>query len=168
MIAFWINYAAKFHFPGKKVMYIFPLAIQALPAVLLCAFMLLCQESPRGWREEFQEIVDQLEHERRLIGDATFWNLQREMRTIAGDRKRVLVSITLIVCQQMTGTNAINTYAPTIFKNLGMKGTTTSLFGTGIYGIVKVMSCICFSMFFFVWFFVPETKGISLEEMDQL
>lgn len=23
-------------------------------------------------------------------------------------------------------------------------------------------------MFFFVWFFVPETKGISLEAMDQL
>lgn len=23
-------------------------------------------------------------------------------------------------------------------------------------------------MFFFVWFFVPETKGISLEKMDEL
>ena len=173
MIAFWINYAANLHWPGRKLMYIFPLAIQALPAVLLCLCMLLCQESPRWlarqdrWEEcksilsrtrnlppdhpylveEFQEIVDQLEHERELIGDATFWNLQREMWTIKGNRKRVLISIVLMICQQMTGTNAINTYAPTIFKNLGLKGTTTSLFSTGIYGIVKVMSCICFLLF---------------------
>jgi hypothetical protein len=47
----------------------------------------------------------------------------------------------------MTGTNAINVYAPTIFKNLGITGTSTSLFSTGIYGIVKVVSCICFLLF---------------------
>lgn len=38
--------------------------------------------------------------------------------------------------------------------------------GTGrayyIYG------SFCFSMFVFTWFFVPETKGISLEKMDEL
>ncbi|KAK3936230.1 putative permease [Diplogelasinospora grovesii] len=172
MIAFWINYSVSIHFSGK-VQYVFPLAIQALPAVLLCLCMLLCHESPRWlarqdrWEdtkrvlsrirnlppthpyleEEFREIVDQLEHERRLIGDASFWNLQKEMWTIAGNRKRVLISIVLMICQQMTGTNAINTYAPTIFKNLGITGTSTSLFSTGIYGIVKVMSCICFLLF---------------------
>lgn len=26
----------------------------------------------------------------------------------------------------------------------------------------------CFSMFVFVWFFIPETKGLSLERMDDL
>ncbi|KAM7215415.1 General substrate transporter [Rhypophila decipiens] len=172
MIAFWINYAVSLHFHGKS-MYIFPLAIQALPAVLLCLCMLLCHESPRWlaradrWEDtkrilaqirnlppdhpyiedEFQEIVDQLENERRLVGDATFWNLQKEMWTVPGNRKRALISITLMVCQQMTGTNAINTYAPTIFKNLGLTGTSTPLFSTGIYGIVKVLSCICFLLF---------------------
>ncbi len=173
MIAFWINYSVSIHFPATKIMYIFPLAIQALPAVLLCVFMLMCQESPRWlarrdrWEEtkavlsrirnlppthpyveeEFKEIVDQLEHERNLIGDASFWNLQREMWTIAGNRRRVIISIVLMICQQMTGTNAINTYAPTIFQNLGLKGTSTSLFSTGIYGIVKVTSCVCFLLF---------------------
>lgn len=172
MIAFWINYSVAIHFQGKA-MYIFPLAIQALPAALLCLSMLLCQESPRWlarqdrWeetksvlsrirhlppthpyiQEELREIVDQLEHERQLIGDATFWNLQREMWTIAGNRKRVLISITLMICQQMTGTNAINTYAPMIFQNLGLTGYKTSLFSTGIYGIVKVLSCVCFLLF---------------------
>ena len=31
-----------------------------------------------------------------------------------------------------------------------------------------IYSCFCFSMFFFVWFLVPETKGLSLEKMDDL
>ncbi|CAN8101001.1 unnamed protein product [Discula destructiva] len=172
MIAFWINYSMSIHFSGKT-QYIFPLAIQALPAALLCGCMLLCNESPRWlarqdrWEEakdvlarlrnlpqthpyleeEFQEIVDQLEHERRLIGDATPWNLQKEMWTIAGNRNRAFISIMLMICQQMTGTNAINTYAPTIFQNLGLTGTSTSLFSTGVYGIVKVCSCICFLLF---------------------
>lgn len=172
MIAFWINFSASIHFKGK-LMYVFPLAIQALPAVLLGGCMLLCSESPRWlarqdrWEEaklilsktrnlpqthpyieeEFKEIVDQLEHERRLVGDATFWNLQREMWLIAGNRRRAIISVTLMICQQMTGTNAINTYAPTIFKNLGITGMSTSLFSTGIYGIVKVTSCICFLLF---------------------
>ncbi|KAK0668189.1 putative permease [Cercophora samala] len=173
MIAFWINYSVSINFPDGPIMYIFPLAIQALPAALLCGCMLLCHESPRWlarqdrWedckrilanirnlppthpyvQEEFQEIVDQLEQDRRLIGDATYWKLQKEMWTIPGNRKRVLISITLMICQQMTGTNAINTYAPTIFQNLGLTGTSTSLFSTGIYGIVKVVSCICFLLF---------------------
>lgn len=172
MIAFWINYSMSIHFTGKT-MYIFPLAIQALPALLLCSCMLMCNESPRWlarkdrWEEskavlarlrnlpqthpyleeEFQEIVDQLEHERRLVGEATAWNLQKEMWTIVGNRKRVLISIWLMIWQQMTGTNAINTYAPTIFKNLGITGTSTSLFSTGVYGIVKTVSCSCFLLF---------------------
>jgi len=173
MIAFWINYSVSINFPKTKLMYVFPLAIQALPAALLCGCMLLCHESPRWlarrdrWEEtkhvlsrirnlppdhpyiqgEFQEIVDQLESERRLMGDATWWKLQKEMWTIPGNRKRALISIILMICQQMTGTNAINTYAPTIFQNLGLTGTSTSLFSTGIYGIVKVTSCICFLLF---------------------
>lgn len=31
-----------------------------------------------------------------------------------------------------------------------------------------IFGSFCFSMFVFVWFFVPETKGISLEHMDEL
>jgi hypothetical protein len=40
----------------------------------------------------------------------------------------------------------------------------TNLFSSAflIYG------SFCFSMFFFVWFLIPETKGLSLEKMDDL
>ncbi|KAH0438574.1 MFS quinate transporter [Colletotrichum camelliae] len=172
MIAFWINYGAEVNLTGKT-QYVFPLAIQGLPSLLLLVCMLFCNESPRWlarkdrWEEskkilsvlrnlpethpyleqEFQEIVDQLQHERELIGEATFMNMQREMWTIKGNRNRALISIFLMICQQMTGTNAINTYAPTIFKGLGISGRSTPLLSTGVYGIVKVLACICFLLF---------------------
>lgn len=37
--------------------------------------------------------------------------------------------------------------SPQIFQNLGLKGTNTSLFATGIYGVVKVMSSLIFALF---------------------
>lgn len=172
MISFWGNYAVNKHLSGHR-QYIVPLAIQGLPALLLFSLMLISNESPRylarmdKWEEakrvlrrvrnlpethpymqdEYREIQTQLEHERRVMGDATFWILIKEMAQSASNRKRAILSITLMVCQQMTGTNAINTYAPTIFKNLGVVGQSNSLLSTGVYGIVKVISCLAFLLF---------------------
>lgn len=107
--------------------------MQGLPAVLLLGSMFFCNESPRWlarkdrWdeaaaklslvrqlptthpyvAEELREINEQLELERRLIGNASFKDLMREMWTIPGNRKRALLSIGLMICQQMTGTNAM-------------------------------------------------------------
>ncbi|PSN70097.1 general substrate transporter [Corynespora cassiicola Philippines] len=172
MLAFWVNYGSIMHITGAG-MYIVPLALQALPAVLLLVCMFLNKESPRflakqdRWEEatkvlcrirnlpathpyvqaELKDISDQLEHERMLIGGATTKDLLKEMFTIPGNRKRALISIGLMICQQMTGTNAINYYAPQIFKNLGLVGTDTNLFATGIYGVVKMVTCAAFLVF---------------------
>ncbi|KAF2110021.1 general substrate transporter [Lophiotrema nucula] len=172
MLAFWVNYGAILHIHGAAV-YIVPLAVQALPAILLVICMLLNKESPRflakqdRWDEatavlsrmralpptheyvqaELRDISEQLEHERILIGGSTLKDLLREMFTIPGNRKRALISIGLMVCQQMTGTNAINYYAPQIFKNLGIQGNSTNLFATGIYGVVKMVTCSAFLLF---------------------
>lgn len=56
---------------------------------------------------ELQEMAEQLDMERRLVGEATWWTLLKEMWTITGNRKRTLISIGLMVCQQMTGTNTL-------------------------------------------------------------
>lgn len=172
MIAFWINYGSLLHINGTA-MYMVPLAMQALPAVLLLVGMALCNESPRflakqdRWDEalatlskiralpatnpyveqEFQDIVTQLNHERQLVGGSSFWDLMKEMWLIPGNRKRVLISIFLMICQQMTGTNAINYYAPQIFMNLGVTGNATNLFATGVYGIIKMAGCAVFLIF---------------------
>lgn len=95
-------------------------------------------------RDNLAEMAQQLENECLLIGGSSFWDLQREMWTIRGNRNRALVSIGLMVCQQMTGTNAINYYAPLIFEDLGISSTTSSLFATGVYGIVKMTTCAAF------------------------
>jgi Sugar (and other) transporter len=150
-----------------------PLAMQALPAVLLVVCMFINNESPRylakadNWDEatkvlsrvrnlpiahpylksEVDDIAKQLEQEHRLIGGSTLKDLLTEMWKIPGNRKRVLISVGLMICQQMTGTNAINYYAPQIFKNLGLNGNSTNLFATGVYGIVKMAACAAFLLF---------------------
>ncbi|KAJ5085540.1 hypothetical protein N7532_010311 [Penicillium argentinense] len=194
MLAFWINYGCLLHLDGSA-MYLVPLAMQALPAVMLFVGMLLCNESPRWlakqdrWEEaratlckvralpsdhpyveeEFAAIALQLEQERALIGGSSFWDLMKEMWLIPGNRKRAMISVFLMICQQMTGTNAINYYSPQIFKNvsftlelstpiprkrtnnlndqLGVNGNATNLFATGVYGIVKMVSCGVFLVF---------------------
>lgn len=169
MLSFWINYGSLANQKGNATWQI-PLALQCLPALALFTGLCLCNESPRwlarqdNWekatavlcrvsnlppdhpyiRMELDEMAEQLELERRLVGGASFWDLQREMWTIKGNRNRALISIGLMVCQQMTGTNAINYYAPTIFQDLGIKGPKTGLFATGVYGIVKMVTCGCF------------------------
>jgi len=172
-LAFWVNYGSLMHLSGGAQVYIVPLIMQALPAVLLCGCMALNKESPRflakqdRWEEansvlarvrnlpvsheyvqsEIRDIAEQLEHERMLIAGATTKDLLKEMFTIPGNRKRALISIFLMVCQQMTGTNAINYYAPQIFQALGLEGNDVKLFATGIYGIVKMVGCLCFLIF---------------------
>jgi MFS family permease len=126
-LAFWVNYGSLMHISGQAI-YIVPLALQALPAVLLVGCMALNKESPRflakqdRWEEasavlarirnlpasheyvaaELKDIADQLEHERMLIAGASAKDLLKEMFTIPGNRKRALLSIGLMICQQMT------------------------------------------------------------------
>ncbi|PBP24823.1 hypothetical protein BUE80_DR004262 [Diplocarpon rosae] len=176
MLSFWVNYGTYREFANpltNNATWQVPLALQALPAVCLFIGAIFCNESPRwlarqdNWEDatrvlshvsnlppnhpyvqmELDEMRVQLENEQRLIGGATFWDLQREMWTIKGNRNRALISIGLMVCQQMTGTNAINYYAPLIFQSLGMAKTDTGLFATGIYGVTKMVTCAAFLLF---------------------
>ncbi|CAI4219774.1 unnamed protein product [Parascedosporium putredinis] len=262
MISYWVNYGCLLHVSAPAI-YMVPLALQATPAMKddwerATSIISRLRNLPADHdyvRTELQDMAQQLEHERQLTGDATAKTLMKEMIQIPGNRKRALITVALMVCQQMTGTNAINYYAPQIFKNLGMTGTDTGLFATGVYGIVKFTGCFLFLvfvvdslgrrrsllwtsiaqglvmyligiygrtqpplrdnpffqfgwgpvcwilvseiptapvltmqntmgkagfgmffmfgsfdllMFIFVWFFIPETKGISLEKMDEL
>ncbi|KAH6989722.1 general substrate transporter [Ilyonectria sp. MPI-CAGE-AT-0026] len=172
MIAFWINYGCSLHVTGSAV-YIIPLTLQGLPAVFLILGMLVSPESPRwcarqdDWEKatailvrlrglpaeseyvstEVQEMADQLDAERRLVGDATNIVLLKEMFLVPSNRKRALISMFLMICQQMTGVNSINYYAPQIFQSLGLTGTDSSLFATGVYGVVKLAAIAVFLVF---------------------
>ncbi|KAK6527443.1 hypothetical protein TWF694_004432 [Orbilia ellipsospora] len=169
MLAFWINYGSLLHVQGHGAWQL-SLSMQCMPAVLLFIGMLFCDESPRflatkdRWEDatailtkvrmlpesdpyiqaELAEIHGQLEFERGIIAGASYWARVKEMFAEKSNRRRGLLSIGLMVWQQLTGTNAINFYAPTIFNNLGVTGTKNGLFATGIYGIVKMVSCFTF------------------------
>lgn len=43
-----------------------------------------------------------------------------------------------------------------------------STMGQAGYGMFFMFGCFDFLMGAFVWFFIPETKGVSLEKMDEL
>ncbi|KAF2100151.1 general substrate transporter [Rhizodiscina lignyota] len=173
MIAFWIDYGVQLHVTGAAS-YIVPLAMQAVPAVLLIVGMFFLHESPRflakqdKWEEakkvlalvrnlpeshpylqnEFNDIAIQLERERLLINGASWRALQREMWTIPGNRRRAIISFVLMMFQNTTGSNAINYYSPTIFKDVGITGTSVSLLASGVYGVIKMCSCVAYLVFF--------------------
>lgn len=52
-------------------------------------------------------MASQLEVERRLTGDASAMTLFKEMVQIPGNRKRAILSVALMTCQQITGVNSI-------------------------------------------------------------
>ncbi|KAJ5162932.1 General substrate transporter [Penicillium coprophilum] len=148
MLAFWINYGSLLNIKGPA-MYIVPLAMQDRweeARATLSTVRNLPSDHPYV-EEEFAAIATQLEQERALVAGSGFWDLMKEMWLIPGNRKRAIISIVLMICQQMTGTNAINYYAPQIFQNLGVTGNATNLFATGVYGIVKMVSCGVFLIF---------------------
>ncbi|KAJ9639062.1 hypothetical protein H2204_003970 [Knufia peltigerae] len=192
MVAFFINYGSLLHFKGHAT-WIVPLSMQSLPALLLFVAILFCPESPRwlaskdNWdkassilssvrklppthpyvQAELLEMKTQLDAERGRAGGNSYWALTKEAWTIAGNRRRCIMVIVLMIAQQMTGTNAINYYAPVIFESLGIHSNENSLFATGVYGIVKMASCAIFIVFladtlgrrwsfvwtgFFMWF----------------
>jgi len=172
MVAFFINYGSLLHLKGHAT-WIVPLSMQSLPPLLLFLSILFCPESPRwlasrdNWdkassvlstvrqlpsthpyiQAELLEMKTQLDAEKSRLGGNTYWALTKEAWTISANRKRAIICIALMIAQQMTGTNAINYYAPTIFTDLGVTGNSNSLFATGVYGIVKMVSCAIFITF---------------------
>lgn len=127
-----VNYGSLLHLSGVG-QYTVPLAMQGMPAVFLIGCMFFCTESPRWlarqdrWEEalsvlarvrhlptthlyvatEMQQVAEQLEEENRMIGGMGFKNLMKEMWTILGNRRRALLSVGVMISQQMTGTNAV-------------------------------------------------------------
>ncbi|KAF5017326.1 hypothetical protein F66182_10755 [Fusarium sp. NRRL 66182] len=172
MMAYFINYGALLHLPPMAT-WMVPLACQSICPALLFISMLFCPESPRWlasqdrWEEaadvltdvrrlpaehpyiqqELLELRTALEQEQAIMQGAGFWDLQKECWGHASNRKRALLTVAIQTAGQWTGTGAINYYAPTIFQDLGLSTTTTALFAQGIYGVVKVVTCLIFIFF---------------------
>jgi hypothetical protein len=107
MLAFWINYGSLLNIEGPA-MYLVPLAMQGLPAVLLLKWPQTPLPRMGGQRGDCalgRELRGLLPTGLVWPASSSFWDLMKEMWLVPGNRKRAIISIFLMICQQMTGTN---------------------------------------------------------------
>lgn len=161
-VGFWINYGITQHIPYSRRQWLIPFAIQLVPAGMFFIGLFFLKESPRwlitkGRTEEainnlvylrklpetseyvsteIREMQELHDRDVALVGNG-FWAPFREFWTNKALLLRISITTTLFLWQNASGVNAINYYSPTIFKSLGIVGQSTSLFTTGLFGVVK-------------------------------
>lgn len=146
-----------------------PIGFQLVPVGIMLALLPFLRESPRwlatkhrnedalrnlAWvrklpedheevQWEFTEIVTAVEEEEIQTKGVSMW---REI-TARGNPVRFVIAFVLFTCQQWSGQNSISYYAPTIFQSIGIRGTSTSLLASGLYGILKIIATAIFIAF---------------------
>lgn len=88
--------------------------------------------------EEIGAIDQALEDQRSTIG-VGFWKPIQAAFTNKTVAYRLFLGSMLFFWQNGSGINAINYYSPTVFKSIGIIGTNTELFTTGLFGVVKTV-----------------------------
>jgi hypothetical protein len=99
-------------------------------------------------QEEISRVMAQIEHERETTAGK---GLVAELKELSrkGNRERIAIGVGIFIFMQMAGSNAINFFSPRIFKSIGLTGSNTGLYATGIYGIVRFIA-VCIAMIFVV------------------
>ncbi|KAK0763350.1 hypothetical protein N5P37_002727 [Trichoderma harzianum] len=163
-VSYWINYAVQTRVPSSTLQWQIPIGLQLVPGGLIGLGMLLVKESVRwlakqGRNEEalanliwirggdspevqveFEEIRSSLDEESRLTEGISWKEL-----LLPVNRFRVFVVVTMQLGVQLTGNTSLAYYAPQIFAAVGAGN--SSLFVTGFFGVVKVVSVSVFCIF---------------------
>lgn len=163
----WTGYGCSLH--TGAITWRLPLAIQAVPAVILCFGVWLLPESPRwliekGRAEAGREILARLhsnrdrsnihmvEAEIAQINDSIAEERRsavhswRELLSKARWRHRLLLACGIQAFTQCSGTNIISNYNPGLYRTLGLKGT-TPLMLQGIWGALAQFWNTVFMLF---------------------
>lgn len=159
--AYWLDYGVALHIPEGTSQWRIPVAIQLIPGGLMLIGLFFLKESPRwlmkqGRREEALHSLAYIRNE-----PETSEEVQKELAEIyaaieeetaategvtwkeclqKSNRYRFFLGFLIMFWQQFSGTNSIGYYAPEIFASVGVSDTNASLFATGVYGTVKVVS----------------------------
>ncbi|EAW17497.1 sugar porter family MFS transporter [Aspergillus fischeri NRRL 181] len=168
LVSYWIDYAVKF-MPPSPAQWQIPIALQLVPGALMGLGTSTLPESVRWllakgdpvrahssllWirasnpnspalSAEFSHMRLGLEQER--TATANFH--PREL--LAGpNARRLLLAFSLFLAQQSTGATALAYFAPQFFSLLvGPADSNSPLLLTGIFGAIKVLSCLLFLLF---------------------
>lgn len=160
-IAYWLSYGVSLNIPPSTKQWRIPVGFQLVPGGIMLIGLFFLKESPRWLMKQgrFDEASTSLSYMRNEEpGDP---DVQRELAEIKasiddelaategvswkevllpGNRIRFINGFIIMFWQQFSGTNSIGYYAPQIFQTIGVSETDTSLFATGLYGIVKVIA----------------------------
>ncbi|GHJ90136.1 hypothetical protein NliqN6_6538 [Naganishia liquefaciens] len=170
-LSYWVNYFTSISssLKGTTAVWQIPVAMQLAPLAVMFAILPFIKESPRwlasknrnaealknlAWvrnmspddsrvQAEFSEIVAAVEEEKAATAGASWVS---EIRA-KGNPKRFIIAMLMFVCQQWSGQNSINYYAPDIFKSIGITGSSASLLASGVYGLVKIVATALFMIF---------------------
>jgi sugar porter (SP) family MFS transporter len=159
--AYWLNYGVSLHIAPSTKQWRIPVAIQLIPGGIMLVGLFFLKESPR-WlmsKGRHEEAVQSLAFIRCESPDSEI--VEKELAEIRaaveeelnategitwkecllpGNRYRFFSAIAMMFFQQFSGTNSIGYYAPQIFQTIGLSASNSSLFATGIYGTVKVIT----------------------------
>lgn len=76
--------------------------------------------------------------------DRTYLLAARDIVKVPSYRRRFTLSCLLFIFHKLTGTDAINYFAPQIFAMLGVQQGSMSLMTTGVYGVVKLAASLIY------------------------
>ncbi|KAF8848523.1 general substrate transporter [Acephala macrosclerotiorum] len=172
LVGFWINYGVSLHVKPGHTQWIIPFAIQLIPSGFLFVGAFWLCESPRWlmtkgkrekaiknlcWIRELPEndiyireevyAIDQNIERQMQAGGLGFWQPFKILATNKAIQWRFFLGGSLFFWQNASGINAINYYSPTVFKSIGITGTNTSLFTTGLFGVVKTSFTLMYLIF---------------------
>lgn len=177
VVGFFINYGVEQHMSGPP-QWLVPIAIQCIPSGLFTIGVFFIPESPRwhltkentpgaikslSWlrrkHHESDEILSELavmeaeNMQRRAAINSEFWDPFKLLLLNKSLRFRLLQTLCLFIFQNATGINAINYYSVSMFRTIGISSTSAGLLSTGVFGIIKGISC-------FIWaFYVVDKFG---------
>ncbi len=175
LVGFWGAYFTHQVFPDtSSLQYLIPVSVQLIPGILLIVGTILIPEAPRFLAEQsnLPALTSSISWLRRLppSSPAVTSEVETVMRSVSANsrlqslskksfasevlstphlRRRVVVGVGLMIAQNMVGLNAINYYAPSIFRSAGFTSVQAMLFLTGLFGVTKLIAAAAF-MFLFV------------------
>ncbi|KAJ5259360.1 hypothetical protein N7478_012341 [Penicillium angulare] len=200
MLAFFINYGvSKWSFPGVDEDYTqwrVAMGIQIIPGALMCIMIPFVPETPRwlinhGKHEkglqnicrlrklpaeheyvqtEYREIQAQVNHEQECYSGHNYWVVLKDVFTSRNNFQRFFLAVMIFLFHKLTGTDSLNYYAPEIFAMIGVKGGSTTLLDTGIYGVIKVATSLFYVLYLIdrVGRRVPLLIGASIQATAML
>lgn len=173
LVGFWINYGVDSHISSSKKQWFIPFAIQLIPSGLFLLGSVVMRESPRWLFSigKYDKAIENLTWFRNLPEDDEYiiyevnqvkenidlqnikvgLGLWDPFKEVFFKNHKILFRLCLTCClflfQNFLGIQAINYYSPTIFQNLGVKGTNSTLFSTGLFGVVKFVCTFIYILF---------------------